>query len=158
MGVKVKGIDRARRELRDIEEFLKSKKPMQGIVEDIKEGILEKTAAGHDYRGRNFSPYSEAYKKRRAKQGLSTKPNLSATGAMLGALKTEVIDPGHGRVSIPGTPHGEINADMLAQIHTTGTGKQPQREFMNITKNAKRVLAKKHYDDPLLAIVRRYRG
>ena len=122
----IKGAAACRRELRELEAFLQSKKPMQGVVEDVKAGLLEKTAAGHDYRGRNFEPYSADYKKRRAKKGLSTKPDLRVTGAMLGAMKAEVISPSRGRVSIAGTDVGGVSAAMLANIHTTGTGKQRQ--------------------------------
>jgi hypothetical protein len=46
---------------------------------------------------------------------------------------------------------------MLAQIHTTGTGKQPQREFMGISDNAIKKLTKKFYDDPILELAKRTR-
>lgn len=153
----ITGIPHAMREFQDIERFLKSKTPMRGITNDIKDGIIEKTDAGHDYRGRNFKPYSVPYKKRRAKAGLPTKPDLRVTGDMLGSIKAEAIDATHGRVEVAAKPHEGLMADMLAQVHNTGSGKQPQREFMNITDNALKTLQKKHYDDPLLEIVRRYR-
>lgn len=157
MSVKVTGVVACRTQLQAIEDFLNSPKPMRGIVDDIRAGIEEKTAAGHDYRGRNFEAYSDAYKSKRSKAGLKTKPDLRVTGTMLDSIKAEVIDPKHGRVSVPPVSDGKINADMLAQIHNTGTGKQPQREFMNVTPSAVQKMTKEHYDDFILEIVRGYR-
>lgn len=155
--VTITGIPKVMREFQEINDFLRSPKPMKGIVADIKTGITEKTAAGHDYKGRNFAPYSDAYKGKRSKAGLTTKPDLRVTGTMIDSITAEVIDPRHGRVAAPPVSDGKIGADMLAQIHNTGTGKQPQREFMNITDNALKVITKRHYDDPILEIVRKYR-
>ena len=157
MSIRIQGVVQARQQLQAIEDFLNSRRSMEGIVEDIAEMIQKKTGKGHDYMNRNFKSYTEAYKKRRAKLGLPTKPDLTVTGKMLRAIKTAVLGPRHGRVFVQGRNHGKIRTDMLAQIHNTGTGKQPQREFMNVSKSAIKDLTKKHYDDPILEIVRRYR-
>ena len=157
MSVRVTGTGACMAELKEIERFMESPNPMTGIVEDIKASVLEKTSAGHDYRGRNFEAYSDAYKDKRKKKGLTTKPDLKVTGTMLNAITTKVVNPRHGQVFVAPDSEGRINADMLANIHNTGTGKQPKREFMNVTPNAVQVLTKKHYDDPILEIVRKYR-
>lgn len=154
MTVTIRGAGEARRAFRKIEEFLRSTKPMEGIVADIKETILNKTGGGHDYMGRNFKPYSKAYAKKKG----TSRPDLRVSGAMLGAIKTKVLAPRHGQVYVAseGTS-GNANTDMLAQIHNTGTGKQPRREFMNLSKSAVQQLKKKHIDDPLLQLAREAR-
>ncbi len=145
MTVKVTGLGETRAMLNRVERFLLSAKPMKLIVEDVKEVIERKTASGKDYRGHKFESYSEAYAKRKKK----TKVDLNDSGEMLGALKTKVINPKHGRVFIRG------NRAIIANIHTTGTGKQPERDFMNITKTGEAKIVKKRYDDPLLRILGR---
>ena len=160
MSVKITGVAEVKRQFAAIEDFLKSTKPMEGIVADIKDIVLDKTSKGHDYMGRNFKPYTKAYAERRKKLGLSTRPDLTVSGTMLGALKTEVKDPRHGAVFVgsEAEPKGRAKSDMLAQIHTTGTGKQPQREFLNLAPTAVKKLTKKHYDDPILKLVKEARG
>jgi len=141
--IKVTGIQEAIEQFKDIREFLKSTKPMEGIVQDIKETILEKTSQGHDYMNRRFKPYSKAYAKRKGK----TRVDLRDTGDMLDSIRTEVISPKHGRVMV-------TNKRLIAQFHNTGTRKMAQREFMNLSKSAKAKLVKKHYDDPLLELAK----
>jgi len=140
--------------LEKLEDFLGSTKPMEGIVEDVKGRIEERTAKGRDYQNRSFAPYSEAYKKRKRK----SKVDLRDTGKMLGALDTQVITPIHGKVFIKSESYGgkkRARTDMIANIHTTGTGKQPQRDFMDITKTALEKFVKKHYDDKIMKILGR---
>ena len=156
MSVKIAGIAEVKRQFAGIEAFLASTKPMESIVADIKTLILVKTASGLDYMGRSFKPYSTAYKKKKGGMTATGRPNLKVTGTMLDAIKTEVKNPRHGAVFVSsvGESGGGINADMLAQIHTTGTGKQPRREFMNLAPSAVKKLTKKHYDDPILELVK----
>jgi hypothetical protein len=118
---------------------------MELILEDVKEKVEDKTASGKDYRGHKFEPYSKAYAKRKKKK----KVDLRVTGEMLDALRTRVINPKHGVVEIKG------RRAIIANIHTTGTGKQPLREFMAITKSGEVKIVKKRYDDPLLRILGR---
>ena len=155
MTVEIKGVDELVDVFDDIEALLKSPKPMQKIVTDVKELIQTKTEKGLDYMGRKFEPYSAAYAKKKG----TSRANLKDTGTMLDAIKTEVLTPQHGRISVrPATyPGKKAKADMLAQIHTTGTGKQPQRDFFNITKSATEKIVKKHYDDPILKLAQKAR-
>lgn len=145
MTIKVTGLSETRRMLNNIERFLRSTKPMKAITKDVKKRVEERTAKGRDYKNRKFEPYSPAYAKRKKKKLV----NLDDTGEMLGALRTKVISPKHGRVLIKG------RRAIIANIHTTGTGKQPLREFMAITKTGEAQIVKKHYDDPLLRILGR---
>ncbi len=145
MSVSINGLGETRAMLNNVERFLLSTKPMKLIVRDVRDRIKERTASGKDYKNVTFEPYSKAYAKRKKK----TVVDLDDTGKMLKALKTKVINPKHGRVFIKG------NRAIIANIHTTGTGKQPEREFMNITKTAEAKIVKEHYDDPLLRILGR---
>jgi len=153
MSVKVTGTIEIKNIFKAIDDFLGSKKPMEDFCEGIKERILKKTAQGEDYKSRRFKPYSEAYAKRKGTRHV----NLKVTGKMLNAIKSEAISPTQGRVWVEGESHGRIRCDMLAQIHTTGTGKQPQREFMNISQTGVKELVKKYFDDPLLELAREAR-
>lgn len=154
MSVKVIGIIETRGVLREIEEFLSSKKPMQEFCDGIKERILRLTAAGKDYKNRNFKPYCEQYAKRKRSEHV----DLNLSGLMLESMRSQAESPLRGRVWIEGTPHGKIRSDMLANIHTTGTGKQPRREFMNISQAGIKELTKKCFDDPLLELAKKARG
>src|SRR4030042_2601809 len=126
MTVEIKGVDELVDVIDDIEALLKSPKPMQKIVEDVKELIQTKTEKGLDYTGRLFAPYSPQYAKKKG----TRRANLKDTGTMLDAIKTEVLTPQHGRITVkPASyPGKKAKADMLAQIHTTGTGKPPRAD------------------------------
>ena len=150
MSVEIKGIDEAIAPFKNIEAFLSSKKPMQGFCDGARERILDKTARAQDYRSRKFKPYSKAYAKKKGSKHV----NLRVTGRMLDAIKSLAISPEHGKVWVQPRSHGKLNADMLAQIHSTGTGKQPQREFMNISAAGIGELVKKHYNDPIMELAR----
>jgi len=160
MSIKITGVAEVKRQFAAIEAFLASTKPMEGIVADIKDIILVKTSSGLDYMGRSFKPYSKKYAEKKKGMTATGRPNLKLSGTMLGALKTEVKDARHGAVFVASVsePKGRANSDMLAQIHTTGTGKQPQREFMNLAPTAVKKLTKKYYDDKILELVRQARG
>jgi phage gpG-like protein len=159
MSIKITGVAEVKRMFAGIEAFLASTKPMAGIVADIKDIILIKTASGLDYMGRGFKPYSEKYAKKKKGMTATGRPNLKLSGTMLGAIKTEVRDARHGAVLVGSVGEkGGANSDMLAQIHTTGTGKQPQREFMNLAPSAVQKLTKKHYDDPIGELAKGARG
>ena len=144
MTVEVSGLIPTKKMLQEISEFLESKKPMEGMVEDGKELVLEKTAKGFDYKHRKFHPYSPAYAKRKKSKTV----NLRVTGDMLNSLRTEVFSHEHGQIKI-------TNKEIIAYIHHTGTGKMPQREFMNINKSNITKLQKKHFDDPIMKILGR---
>ncbi len=145
MTISINGLRETRAMLNKVERFLLSTKPMKLILKDVKERIEDRTAKGKDYKNRKFEPYSEAYAKRKKK----TTVDLDDTGEMLDALKTRVISPKHGVVEIKG------RRAIIANIHTTGTGKMPERKFMAITKTGEAKIVKKRYDDPLLKILRR---
>jgi hypothetical protein len=156
MTVRITGVTEIKQKFAAIEAFLASTKPMEGIVADIKTLILVKTSSGLDYMGRGFKAYSKAYAAKKKGMTATGRPNLKLSGTMLDALKTEVIDARHGAVLVApvGEPGSNAQSDMLAQIHTTGTGKQPQREFMNLAPAAVKKLTKKYYDDPILELVK----
>lgn len=151
----IEGIDEVRRQLRQINQLLDSNRPMENICKDVKKRILERTDSGRDYKNLKFAPYSEKYAKRK-RVGRSS-VDLKLTGTMLGAIETRVINPKHGQVLITSRAMAGTSAksDMIAQIHTTGTGRQPKREFMNITKTALQEFVNEHYDDEIMSILGR---
>jgi hypothetical protein len=138
-----------------IERFLRSPDPMKETLIEIKKAVLELTEAGKDYRGRKFAPYTPEYAKRKGSKFV----NLRDTGKMLRSMTAEVISPTRGKVEIKARKvySGRADTKMIAQIHTTGTGKMPQRDFMDVTDNRKNKIIKKTYDDPLFEIARRFR-
>lgn len=153
MTVKTSGFRTTRRMLTNVEAFLRSTKPMEGIVEDVAEEIQKKTGRAKDYQNKPFEPYSADY----AKKKKTTHVDLRLSGRMLGAMRTKVINPRHGRVFIKpaGYPKTKAKTDMVANIHTTGTGRQPQREFMNISKSAMAKIQRDNYDNPIMKILGR---
>lgn len=151
----IEGIEEVRRQLREINHLLSSNEPMKNICKDVKKRILERTERGRDYKNLKFVPYSRKYAKRKGVSKGSV--NLKLTGTMLGAIETRVINPHHGQVLVMSKAMaGTIaKSNMIAQIHTTGTGRQPRREFMNITKTALQEFLEKHYDDEIKRILGR---
>lgn len=155
MTIKITGIEETRRQLRELNHFLNSNKPMDNVCKDVEKRILERTEFGRDYRNRKFAPYSKKYAKRKGVGRSSV--DLRLSGTMLGAIETRVLNPHHGQVLITSRAMAGTSAksDMIAQIHTTGTGRQPRREFMNITKIALQKFVTKHYDDEVKRILGR---
>lgn len=155
MTINVTGIEEVRSQLRRINQLLNSNEPMKRICKAVEERILKRTDSGRDYRNMKFAPYSMKYaKKKRVGRG---DVDLRLTGTMLGALESKVLNPRHGQVLITSRAMAGTAAksDMIAQIHTTGTGKQPQREFMNITDKALQEFVNEHYDDKIMRILGR---
>lgn len=152
-GVKITGAKETAAMFRKVEAFLKDKKPMENITEGVKEKILKLTAGGKDFQGKKFQKYSTKYEKRKGQ----SKVDLKLSGKMLGSLETKVLTPSHGRVFVKARGYAATRAktDMLANIHTTGTGKQPRREFMNITPTGLKNIVKEHYDDEIMKILGR---
>jgi len=151
--ITIQGVNGAIACLDEVQALLNSPKPMEGVLSDVHARILERTAAGKDFMSRNFNPYSKAYAKKKG----TSKPDLRVSGTMLDSIKTKVVTPDHGQVLVEpnAEPGGKINADLLAQIHNTGTGRQPERHFMDISETQLRQSVKRHYDDKILEIVRR---
>lgn len=155
MTIHTTGIDDLRWQLRRINQLLDSNRPMEKICKDVEKRILDRTDSGRDFRNRKFYPYSEKYAKRKRVSRSSV--DLRLTGTMLGAIETRVLNPRHGQVLVTSRAMAGTSAksDMIAQIHTTGTGKQPQRDFMNVTPKALQDFVKKHYDDEIMRILGR---
>ncbi|OQB57133.1 MAG: hypothetical protein BWX98_01622 [Candidatus Aminicenantes bacterium ADurb.Bin147] len=156
--VRVAGFNETIGCLREVRELLNSPEPMEGILSDVHARILERTAAGKDYKSHNFNPYSESYAKKKG----TMKPDLRVSGTMLDAIKTNVVSPNHGRVYVEpnAEPGGKISAEVLAAYQNEGTSKTekhagiPKREFMGITDAQLQLAVKRHYDDRILEIVR----
>ncbi len=151
----IEGIDEVRSQLRRINQLIDSNKPMENICKDVEKRILKRTSSSRDYRNMKFAPYSAKYAKKKGVGQSSV--DLKLTGTMLGALESRVLNPRHGQVLITSRAMAGTSAksDMIAQIHTTGTGRQPKREFMNITKAALQESVNKHYDDEIMRILGR---
>jgi len=141
--------------MRQVIQLLNSNKPMENICKDVEKRILKRTDSGRDYKNLKFYPYSEKYAKRKGVGRGSV--DLKLTGTMLGAIETRVLNPRHGQVLVTSKAMAGTSAksDMIAQIHTTGTGKQPKREFLNITPTALQEFVTKHYDNKIMEILRR---
>ena len=145
MSVKVSGVVPVRKMLNDLEKFLASPKPMENITEGAIEIIKDKTAKGLNYAHRKFEPYSKTYAKKKG----GSKVNLMVTGKMLGDITNKVINPHHGMIFVKG------DSAVIAAVHNQGIGKMPQREFFEINKSNRAELTKKHYDDPIMKILKR---
>ena len=133
--------------LADVESFLKDPAPMQGLVEDVKADILQKTARGVDYNGRLFAPLSKAYAKKTGK----SRSNMRESGRMLDSITAKALTPSHGQVKVN-------DEELIAQFHNQGgpkSGRPPKREFMNVTPSFLAGLVKKWFDDRIMQILGR---
>jgi len=151
--VRIRGVVETRAELTAISKHLRSTRPMENTAKAVSEHIDKRTAAGLDYRGHRFEPYSEAYKKQKGQ----SRVDLRKSGTMLGAKKSRAISPTHGQVFIDDArePGGQ-SADMIAALHNLGRAKGGKvREFMNITQSALNKIVKEHMDDPLMKVLKR---
>lgn len=144
MGVKATGVKELQAQIRAVLAHLESETPMLNICNDVKERVLERTAAGKDYRGRRFARYSPKYAARKG----SNKVDLRLSGDMMDSIKVKVISPQRGEIRI--TAH-----ELIANIHTQGIGKQPQRDFMDIPDSALQKFVNKHHDDEIMRILGR---
>lgn len=61
---------------------------------NIVHGIVSRTQKGLNVALNGFKSYSKSYKEYRSKQGRSTKPNLTYSGDMLGAINSKNIKYG----------------------------------------------------------------
>jgi hypothetical protein len=148
-GVKITGLTEALRQLKAVQDFLRDPQPMQDTVDDVKDLIIERTADGKDFMGRNFAPYSKAYAKRKHK----TKVDLRETGEMLNSIKTKVDNPHHGQVFVSSGGRSKI-----AAYHNEGSylkSRLPQRRFMDISRTQLLKIVKKNFDDVLMRILGR---
>ena len=146
--IKITGLTGTRRKLAEVEAILNSREPMSNIVNDVRARILDRTSRGLDYMGRRFAPYSKAYAKRKK----SGKVDLKQSGEMLDSIQSTVISPQRGEVAVMSS-----RRQVIANIHNTGTGKHPKREFMNIPMSALREIVKRHIDDKILEVAKRLR-
>ena len=144
MGTAISGVQETKAQLNAIIAFLESTEPMQKICEEVKERILKRTKASRDYRNRKFAPYSTKYAKRKG----STKVNLRVSGEMLDSMKARAISARRGVVEL-------LAKELIANIHTQGIGKQPQRDFFDITKTALQEFVNEHYDKEIMRILGR---
>ena len=144
MGINISGVEETKAQIRAVINHLESLGPMKRICEDVKKRVLKRTAASRDYKNLKFAPYSAKYAKRKK----STKVNLRLTGEMLNSMKARAISARRGVVELTAK-------ELIANIHTQGIGKQPQRDFMDITKTALQEFVKKHHDDEIMRILGR---
>ena len=144
MGINISGIEETKAQMRAVINHLESLRPMQKICEDVKERVLKRTAASRDYRNMKFAPYSAKYAKRKR----STKVDLRLTGEMLNSMKARAINPRRGVVEL-------TTKELIANIHTQGIGKQPQRDFFDITPTALQEFVTKHHDNKIMEILGR---
>ncbi len=144
MGIEISGVEQTKAQMRAVINHLESLGPMQNICKDVKRRILKRTKDSRDYRNMKFAPYSRKYAKRKG----STKVNLRMTGEMLNSMKARAINSRRGVVELTAK-------ELIANIHTQGIGKQPQRDFMNITPTALQEFVNKHHDDEIMRILGR---
>lgn len=144
MGINISGVQETKAQLRAILNHLESSEPMQKICEDVKGRILKRTAASRDFRNMKFAPYSAKYARKKG----STKVNLKLTGEMLNSMKARTINPRRGVVELTAK-------ELIANIHTQGIGKQPQRDFFDITPTALQEFVTKYHDNKIMEILRR---
>ena len=71
---------------------LTTKADMEAIGRLARERIIRRTLMGQLPNGQPMPPYSPGYAKQRAKEGLSTKPDLQVSGEMLRSIQVIAED------------------------------------------------------------------
>jgi hypothetical protein len=96
VNIKIKGIDQAEKKFNKLYDLLNdNEKLLENVGPFLNFQILQRTAKGVDYEGKQFKPYSEGYKKRRKKAGRPVnKVDLNFTGSMLSAITQDNIPNG----------------------------------------------------------------
>ena len=146
--ITITGVNEVTAKLKRVNDFLMSTTPMQETCDDIKAGVLDKTAKGHDYMGRNFKPLSKIYAKAKGK----SRADLRDTGEMLDGMTAKALSNKQGEVAITG------RRAIVGWFHNEGgpkEGRPPQREFMNISDSGLANIVKKRFDDPLMKLLGR---
>lgn len=112
--------------------------------------IRTRTEAGQDVTGKAFAPYTPGYAEKRAKEGMSTTPNLTVSGRMLNDLAVTDTGTSPARVTLGfrstgGGTKGKgltliqrsraVGAETKALAHdVTGAGKaRTLRQFLGLT-------------------------
>ena len=111
--------------------------------------IRTRTEAGKDVTGAAFTAYTPGYAERRAKEGMSTTPNLTVSGRMLNDMAVTDIGPGRATIGFRSSggqsPRGKgltliqrsraIGAEDKARYHDElGAGKsRTRRRFLGLT-------------------------
>ena len=140
--------------IKDVEDFYKETAWMANIVEAIRDKIKENTSEGKDYRSRNFHKYSNAYAKRKGQ----TKVDLELSGTMMKSVKAHVVNPLTGIVYVKANMGSDgKNRAVLAEYHNYGQGRNPEREFMNVSEKFKDKVVKKYIDDEVQKIINKHR-
>ena len=67
---------------------------MARTAEEEATEISRRSRSGVDADGKSFAPYTKEYAKRKAREGRSTKPDLTFKGRMLEAIRTDVREVG----------------------------------------------------------------
>jgi hypothetical protein len=159
--ITISGLTSVTAMLKDVSNFLSSTEPMQGLCDDVKDIIIEKTGDGVDYKNKRFAHYSKLYAKRKHK----TSVDLRDTGEMLNSIRAEAVSPNRGKVFV-----GSGGRAKIAEYHNEGGtrhqtfrkgsdimtgGILPKRRFMDINDTQLLKAQKKNYDDPLQKILGR---
>lgn len=111
------------------------------LLEEAITEIRIRTQSGRDKDGKQFKPYSEAYKKKRFKKGRNTRPDLLWSGAMLTAIN-QSVDKRNG--TIEGTIFFNSSREALKAKGNIENGREffgfSREQITRITKKLSSVL------------------
>ena len=115
---------------------------LKELSSSARETILERTAAGRDYRGERFRPYSKGWKAERAKRGKSTQTvDLNFEGKMLEDIRAGVdVMGGEARVYFA-SPASEGKKAFYHNVSGAG-GSKVKREFFGLGEADRDALVK----------------
>lgn len=89
--------------------------------------IRHRTQQGVDVDGNPFAPYAESTVKQRTRKGLSSSPvDLTVSGAMLGAMETEIRSDTEFAIAV-----NDADIAIRGQAINEGTSRMPQRRFFD---------------------------
>jgi hypothetical protein len=129
------------------EEILRIRSRARPNASDIRKGlqnqverIKQRTAAGVDFEGHPFMPYSQGYVKRKARKLGSASPvNLRYSGSMMNGLRAATSGDRTGMIRV------QPRDARKASAHVGGEGRMPVRDFLSNTQQELDQIAEEIY-------------
>lgn len=122
--VSQKQVNEITRRLREAKKSATSRRIMQVVLLNLKQGIFLRTITGKDKNNVSFIPYSAEYAEEEGK----TLVNLIQTEGMFNSMTQKVLSNDTGMIFFSNARGRE-----LARKHIKGEGKLPQRDFFGLS-------------------------
>jgi hypothetical protein len=133
LSIDIKGAGEVRAALERMKRGLLTPELINGLADEAKRMVLERTSLGFDHEGRRFRPYSKAYGEERRKKGRGAdRVDLRMEGHMLGDIRTRVDTS-----KMKGFVHFQRAVERKKALYHNEAGvgkKRVKREFFRLSR------------------------